>query len=165
MKKPYKTYSSGSGRGAGRGGFGGGTSHRGGRGGSSDWGDRRGSRDHGGTHQATCAACHVPCEVPFKPNGRKPIYCDSCFRKEQGGSGPGVSRRGAGRFERPAREYDRRPPSKAFDDLPQAPRAMRTGPNDEIAKQLAMLNEKMDQIINALMDLGDESVGMDDIEV
>ncbi len=33
-------------------------------------------------HQATCVACRKFCEVPFKPNGKKPVYCRDCFGKE-----------------------------------------------------------------------------------
>ncbi len=30
--------------------------------------------------QATCASCHTVCEVPFRPNGKKPVYCRDCFK-------------------------------------------------------------------------------------
>jgi CxxC-x17-CxxC domain-containing protein len=30
-------------------------------------------------HQATCARCHKTCEVPFRPNGKKPVLCKDCF--------------------------------------------------------------------------------------
>lgn len=30
-------------------------------------------------HQATCVSCKKFCEVPFKPNGKKPVYCRDCF--------------------------------------------------------------------------------------
>jgi CxxC-x17-CxxC domain-containing protein len=33
-------------------------------------------------HQATCASCGNGCEVPFKPNGSRPIYCRECFKKD-----------------------------------------------------------------------------------
>lgn len=32
--------------------------------------------------KATCANCGNECEVPFKPNGSRPIYCRDCFKKE-----------------------------------------------------------------------------------
>lgn len=46
--------------------------------------------DHRPTmHRATCAQCGNACEVPFKPNGRKPISCNDCFRKDdRGGERP-----------------------------------------------------------------------------
>jgi CxxC-x17-CxxC domain-containing protein len=30
-------------------------------------------------HQATCVSCKKFCEVPFKPNGKKPVFCRDCF--------------------------------------------------------------------------------------
>ena len=35
-------------------------------------------------HKANCAECGSPCEVPFKPTGDKPVYCDKCFGKDDG---------------------------------------------------------------------------------
>lgn len=32
-------------------------------------------------HKTVCDICHKPCEVPFKPNGKKPVLCDACFAK------------------------------------------------------------------------------------
>ncbi|MBO9540612.1 zinc-ribbon domain containing protein [bacterium] len=32
-------------------------------------------------HDATCSACGVTTQVPFRPNGSKPVYCRDCFRK------------------------------------------------------------------------------------
>jgi len=67
----------------------------GGRGGFNKGGyDRGAPRDDGGfrgapkrdfsarpieMHQATCARCNKACEVPFRPNGRKPVFCKDCF--------------------------------------------------------------------------------------
>ena len=35
--------------------------------------------------QVICSDCHKECEVPFKPSGDRPVYCQECFakRKEQ----------------------------------------------------------------------------------
>ena len=33
-------------------------------------------------YSATCSKCGQRCEVPFKPSGAKPVYCDNCFRKD-----------------------------------------------------------------------------------
>jgi CxxC-x17-CxxC domain-containing protein len=30
--------------------------------------------------QATCSECKALCEVPFKPNGKKPVFCRDCFK-------------------------------------------------------------------------------------
>ena len=34
-----------------------------------------------GMHSAVCGKCGERCEVPFKPTGEKPVYCSSCFQK------------------------------------------------------------------------------------
>lgn len=57
----------------GGGGFGGG---RGGGFGKRDFGPKE-------MHSATCAECGSRCEVPFKPNGEKPVYCSNCFKREE----------------------------------------------------------------------------------
>lgn len=46
--------------------------------------DRGFNLDEKQMHQATCATCGDSCEVPFKPNGRKPIYCRACFGGKEG---------------------------------------------------------------------------------
>lgn len=35
-------------------------------------------------HQATCATCKKTCEVPFRPNGKKPVFCRDCFPSNKG---------------------------------------------------------------------------------
>ncbi|HEX2950128.1 MAG TPA: zinc-ribbon domain containing protein [Armatimonadota bacterium] len=35
---------------------------------------------------ATCAACGKECQVPFQPNGEKPVYCSDCFQGMRGGN-------------------------------------------------------------------------------
>lgn len=99
-------------------------------------GRNTGDRTYGGRdavksqmHQATCSVCESPCEVPFKPTGKKPILCDRCFKKD----GPPDQKRFAGsRSDRPA-FADRR-----------APRSDSQG--DELRK----INEKLDAILKAL---------------
>jgi CxxC-x17-CxxC domain-containing protein len=43
---------------------------------------------------AVCAKCGAGCQVPFKPNGRKEVFCSKCFG-EMNGEEP----RGGNRFE------------------------------------------------------------------
>lgn len=82
------------------------------RGGGSKFGGRgRGyGRDDGGyggggrgrgpviMHQAVCAECGQECEVPFKPTGDRPVYCDNCFggKKDRSSPGRNDSRGGGG---------------------------------------------------------------------
>jgi CxxC-x17-CxxC domain-containing protein len=34
-------------------------------------------------YQATCADCKKACEIPFKPSGDRPVYCQECFRRRK----------------------------------------------------------------------------------
>jgi CxxC-x17-CxxC domain-containing protein len=79
------------------GGFGGGTrgGFGGGRGGFkprfNDGEDRE-------MFDANCGECGNDCQVPFRPNGRKPVLCSNCFRKEEGGNDRGSRNFGSDRF-------------------------------------------------------------------
>jgi len=63
--------------------------------------NRRGYRRREGfereMHKVTCSDCGKETEVPFRPDGSKPVYCSDCFAKRRG--------RFSGR-ERPARRED-----------------------------------------------------------
>jgi len=56
----------------------------------SDRPERREFRKEVEMHSATCSKCGARCEVPFRPAGNKPVYCNDCFRKgenfESGGT-------------------------------------------------------------------------------
>lgn len=41
----------------------------------------RGSRPQREMHAATCAACGVETQVPFRPSGDRPVYCSDCFSR------------------------------------------------------------------------------------
>ncbi|MBI5412133.1 hypothetical protein HZA43_03065 [Candidatus Peregrinibacteria bacterium] len=62
-------------------------------------------------HRATCSDCGNECEVPFKPNGMKPVYCNNCFKKEEDSGSHGFERGGFKKFDR----RDERP---SFSDRP-----------------------------------------------
>ncbi|QOR35996.1 zinc-ribbon domain containing protein [Clostridium sp. 'deep sea'] len=41
---------------------------------------------HGGQRQmypATCSECGKETQVPFKPSGDKPVYCNDCFQSKK----------------------------------------------------------------------------------
>jgi len=38
-------------------------------------------------HKAVCADCGKECEVPFKPDSSRPVYCRECWEKRRGTSG------------------------------------------------------------------------------
>ncbi|MDO8459473.1 MAG: hypothetical protein Q7S74_00010 [Nanoarchaeota archaeon] len=83
-----------------RGGYGGGSRSgggfsrdRGSGGRGRSFGGGRGDRDFGGSdrkpvemYDATCDKCGNQCKVPFRPTGSKPVFCNDCFRKNEGSS-------------------------------------------------------------------------------
>lgn len=95
-------------------------------------------------HQAECASCHEMCEVPFKPNGRKPVYCGNCFRKEE---------QGGGGYERKSFTEKR-----AFS----APVGAACKCKD-YGEEIALLNAKLDAILGILTEaVGDEEMVEDE---
>lgn len=97
-----------------------------------------GGRDRGPVtmHQTVCDKCGNSCEVPFRPTEGKPVYCSSCFEKKEGGGND----RGRDRF-----------PRKDFNSY-ESPVKNNTdgGNNDNLKKQLELLNVKMDRLIKAV---------------
>jgi CxxC-x17-CxxC domain-containing protein len=91
------------------------------KGGKSFGGDRGGFKT---MHPATCEKCGSRCEVPFKPNGRKPVFCSNCFVRDES------------RDSRPS--FDRRDARPSF------------GGSPDVSAQLKAINEKLDMIIEAL---------------
>jgi CxxC-x17-CxxC domain-containing protein len=54
----------------------------------------RGSRDGPREmHKAVCSECGKDCEVPFKPNPERPVYCKDCWTKKRD-EGRGFAPRG-----------------------------------------------------------------------
>ena len=74
-------------------------------------------------HSATCSECGNRCEVPFKPNGKKPIFCSNCFKKDD--------------YDAPKRSYDNDAPRERSND-------------NNMADQFKVINSKLDAIIRAL---------------
>ncbi len=95
---------------------------------------------------ATCSACHKACEVPFRPSGDKPVYCRECFIEK----GPNDNRVGKSfekrsDFSREARpQRDSRPSYR--DEAP----AHKSSGNEELKKQIAILETKLNRVIELL---------------
>ena len=97
----------------------------------------RGGRDFGQNkemHQAICADCGKTCEVPFRPNGKKPVYCKDCFGKNGGQvSTNDFSKKSFAPSHAPA--YAAKPQNNDRS-------------SDELAKQLGVLNAKFDKLVS-----------------
>jgi CxxC-x17-CxxC domain-containing protein len=85
-------------------------------------------------HQAICSKCGKECEVPFRPTGDKPIYCNDCF----GANRDRGEARGGDRF--PRKDFGSRAPVRpSFGEN-------RGGGNDDVKKQLEFLGLKIDRL-------------------
>ena len=119
----------------------------GGNRGRDDRGDRGGYRGgRGGSDerprqmfQAVCAQCGKTCELPFRPNGEKPVYCQDCFKKQL--YVPGRNSNGA----------DGPRPFHPQPFAPQPPRAAGNGGNEgveAIKRQLDNLESKVSRLLD-----------------
>ena len=140
-------------------------------------GGRDGGRDGGRPtmHRAVCDECGADCQVPFRPTGDKPIYCSSCFEKQGNSrsSNDRPSRFGGDRDDRRPRFEDKQMHDAVCDkcgadcQVPFRPTAgkpifcdncfektsSRSGaPRDggDASKEIKLLNEKMDKLIELL---------------
>ncbi len=91
--------------------------------------------------KANCAKCGEMCEVPFRPNGVKPVYCNNCFVKDESPRGPRKEFSSSG----PRRDFSPRP---AFRN--DAPPVRHDQPLNEVKAELRNVNEKLERLI-ALM--------------
>jgi CxxC-x17-CxxC domain-containing protein len=97
-----------------------------------------GSRERRRTElfQATCSNCGKACEVPFRPNGKKPVYCSNCFNSERQGSAANFPKEN---FER----KDARPASFT-------PRGEGNDAILALQRQVNALNIKIDSVLGIL---------------
>ncbi len=82
--------------------------------------------------QATCSKCQKRCEVPFRPNGKKPVFCSECFVKDDSRS-IDVS------FSR------RTPHDRPF--RPSASPAFDTSAISDLKRQVETIHTKLDSLI------------------
>ena len=140
-----------------KGGFKGGSGGKryggGGKFGGKKFGGGYGKRSFGGRdsdrpamHTAVCDQCRKECEVPFKPTGDRPVFCNNCFKKlgEKGGD--------YGRKDYGERSFER-------NDRPAANTGSANA--DQYRKQFEIVNAKLDKIIRLLTDdePGDDEPG------
>jgi CxxC-x17-CxxC domain-containing protein len=104
---------------------------------SNDRGDRgdRG-RERPEMFAATCSSCNKGCEVPFRPTGERPVFCRDCFGKKENTPAP--------RFERNDR------PQREFRSEPQHAEKKNDSGIDDVKKQLANLERKINLVLELL---------------
>lgn len=122
----------------GRGGFGARNGGRPGFGRPSFGGNRDDKRSEMFT--ATCDQCHKQCEVPFRPNGSKPVYCNNCFGSKRDGYSNDFSKRETPRHRSEIKD------TFSFDSTPK--QRMEDKRIDELKKQVDAISAKIDKLLN-----------------
>ena len=120
-------------------------------------GNRGGERRQVEMHKAICSTCGKPCEVPFRPDGSKPVLCSECFGKNKSDDRNGVERRGNFSNDRGPRK-----PERSFD----SPRPDR-GPSPDfkaLTEQIRVLESKMHEVLELLKETPKQTV-VEDMEV
>lgn len=132
--------------------FGGGTPSRG-RKPVGKFNSDRGGRPQGKPElfSATCSACHKSCEVPFRPNSDKPVYCSACFGKKNSDDARGergdFNSRNDSRSERPSYAKPQRDYAPAQYD---APRGQRDSGIEELKQQLKTIESRLNRILDLI---------------
>ena len=94
-------------------------------------------------YTATCAECGKQCEVPFRPNGQKPVFCKECFGSKRGAP--------VGEFRGPAPE--RTFPKRDFAPAPvptYTPKALPDPRIDLLQRQLDSAHTKLDTLTSMI---------------
>lgn len=106
--------------------------------------DNRQSDDKPELFKTTCTTCGKPCEVPFRPDGIKPVLCRDCFAaKNAGDTAPRANNRLT-----PNEQVGRRPEPP----YTPAPRTVSQNPAEYalLVKQLGVVETKVNQILELI---------------
>jgi CxxC-x17-CxxC domain-containing protein len=94
-------------------------------------------------YKANCSKCGKLCELPFRPNGKKPVFCNDCFVRDEGDAPRGrreFSPRPSFHHERPAMRPQFERPQPQRDDRELA----------ALKSELVGINEKLTRLIAAV---------------
>lgn len=98
---------------------------------------------------ATCAECRKACEVPFRPNGEKPVFCRDCFASKRGTEGERGER--SDRSAAPTRDFTPRD----YDRPTAPPTRPQTDPRiDDLKRQMDTMTKKLDILTQMIEGLG-----------
>ncbi|CAN5733595.1 hypothetical protein BH11PAT2_BH11PAT2_07270 [soil metagenome] len=103
------------------------------------------ARDNGPSEsfKTTCSKCNKACEVPFKPNGKKPVFCRDCFVRDDAprGNDSSYEKRSYGN------DHDNNRGSERSYAKPTVSEDPRIG---AMQKELATVHAKLDMLIGTL---------------
>lgn len=119
---------------------GGGRNDRGGRGGFKPREYGRDDRSERKMYSAICDNCGKRCEVPFKPTGEKPVYCDDCF----------------GRPDNYRNERSYNDVGDYFEGNKDKKSSFSSDNNQDYKELFAQLNKKLDTVIELLTLIADK---------
>jgi CxxC-x17-CxxC domain-containing protein len=86
---------------------------------------------------AECENCHKRCQVPFRPNGKKPVYCSDCFKREE--------RPQQDRFEQRPYERRERPSGPGPASAPAPDRRI-----DDLKRQLDAVQATLEKLVSSI---------------
>jgi len=96
---------------------------------------------------AICSKCGNKCQVPFRPTGQKPVYCNACFSEQLEGS--------RGRF---SNRDNRDNHSRSFE--PRMENRV-TENNSNVDRQIVTINSKIDSILEILKTMSQSSLNVE----
>lgn len=97
--------------------------------------------------KATCSKCHKSCEVPFRPNGKKPVFCKDCFVRDDSRDSRDARPSYGNSYEK--RSFDR--PERSERAYAPAPQAAVEDPRiGAMQRELTVIHEKLDTLIQSL---------------
>ena len=110
--------------------------------------DKRGGNDREmQLFEATCTTCGKSCEVPFRPDGTKPVLCRTCFAEKNASPAQSNSFSGGDRFSRDERPQ-RRPERPYESARPQQTNVSSTKDYEPLVRQMTAIDAKLNQIMD-----------------
>ena len=96
--------------------------------------------------RAICASCNKSCEVPFKPNGKKPVYCKDCYAANGGQVAEPRDSRPV--YSQPARRDFQ--PAQSYKPEYRAEKKPENNGGTELKRTLELMNAKLDKLVQIL---------------
>jgi CxxC-x17-CxxC domain-containing protein len=115
----------------------------------SDRYENRGPKKEMELFQTTCTTCGKSCEVPFRPDGTKPVLCKECFAQKNASPASATPYGQRDRFS--ANSRDERKPERSYES-PRPHQASNVPSIDlsAITRQISGLEVKIGQILELL---------------
>jgi CxxC-x17-CxxC domain-containing protein len=97
---------------------------------------------------AVCSKCGNKCQVPFRPTGQKPVYCNACFSEQLEGSRGRFSNRD--NRDNHSRSFESRMNNRGMENNVNVD-------NGNFERQIVAVNYKIDSILEILKTISQSS--------